>query len=54
MGHGRKMAVYSSYFSAGATFEVFSPTLAITGLLLEKARALQRKSPLSGPLPSGV
>jgi hypothetical protein len=34
--HERKVAVYGSYFSAGASFEVFSLTLAITGLLLEK------------------
>jgi len=36
MEHGRKVASYSGYFSAGASFEVFSLTLAITGLLVEK------------------
>ena len=34
--HSRKIALYSSYFSAGASFEVFSLTLAVTGLLIEK------------------
>lgn len=34
--HSRKVAFYSSYFSAGASFEVFSLTLAVTGLLVEK------------------
>jgi hypothetical protein len=36
MEHGRKVAIYSGYFSVGASFEVFSLTLAITGLLVEK------------------
>ena len=36
MEHARKVAVYGGYFSVGASFEVFSLTLAITGLLVEK------------------
>jgi hypothetical protein len=36
MEHERKVGLYSAYFSAGASFEVFSQTLAITGLLIEK------------------
>lgn len=40
MEHGRKVALYGSYFSVGASFEVFSLTLAVTGLLVEKGLPL--------------
>jgi hypothetical protein len=40
MENDRKMALYTSFLSIGASFEVFSLTLFITGLLLEKGLPL--------------
>ncbi len=36
MMQARKVALYGAYFTVGAAFEVFSLTLVLTGVLLEK------------------
>jgi hypothetical protein len=36
MEHGRKVAFYNGFFLAGASFEVFGLTIAVTGLLIER------------------
>ena len=40
MEHDRKVALNASFFSIGAAFEIFSLTLFVTGLLLEKGLPL--------------
>jgi hypothetical protein len=36
MEHDRKVALHTSFLSIGASFEIFSLTLFVTGLLLER------------------
>jgi hypothetical protein len=36
MEHDRKVALHTSFLSIGASFEIFSLTLFVTGLLLQK------------------